>query len=115
MAKSYTDLIIYTRAQELYPQAIAFASGFPKEAYQLKDQIYRAANSIGANIAEGFGRSVPEFKMYLTRSLGSCNEMSSHVENAIRVGFGDSKKGKLLNEAYGILGKQIYTLRQKWS
>ena len=75
----------------------------------------RSANAIHADIAEGFGRSVAEFKMYLTRALGSCNETESHIEDAVNAKFGNEKSGKELMKKYEILGKKIYRLRENWN
>jgi len=80
----------------------------------LRDQVCRSANSIHANIAEGYGRSTAEFKMYLTRSLGSCNETVSHITDALNSKFGKIDLGNELVREYEIVGKQIYRLREKW-
>jgi hypothetical protein len=69
MIKRFEDLEVYQRAQNLYPLVVEFVRRFSKEGFHLKDQLCRAANGIQANIAEGFGRSPAEFKMYLTRAL----------------------------------------------
>jgi len=83
----FTNLEVYQRSQKLYPEVVKFARLFPNDARHLKDQLCRSANSIHTNIAEGYGRSAAEFKMYLTRSLGSCNEARSHIMDALNAGF----------------------------
>ena len=80
----------------------------------LRDQMCRSANSIHANIAEGFGRSTAEFKLYLTRSLGSCNETKSHIEDAINISLLNELDGTELLEQYRVVSKQIYRLRENW-
>ena len=112
--KSFTDLEVYKRSQALYPDVVKFSGTFSREGWHLRDQICRAANAIHADIAEGFGRSVPEFKMYLTRALGSCNELISHLNDALNVGFGEEEMCKKLLLEYDIVGKQLYRLRQFW-
>ncbi|MBI4159973.1 four helix bundle protein [Candidatus Wolfebacteria bacterium] len=114
MIRSFTDLEVYKRAQRLYPEIVRFTAQFPREGWHLRDQLCRAANSVTANIAEGFGRSTPEFKLFLTRSLGSCNENMSHLQNAMNAKFGDLEKGKWLYGEYDIIGKQLYQLKNKW-
>lgn len=84
---------------------------FPKDGAYLANQLIRAANSIHANIAEGFGRSTAEFCNYLTRSLGSANEVLSHLEDVEIVRYADTKR---LQDEYTFLGKQLYRLRERW-
>jgi four helix bundle protein len=112
--KSFTDLDVYTRAQYLYPQVVRFSRDFSREGFHLRDQVCRSANSIHANIAEGFGRSCAEFKMYLTRSLGSCNETRSHIQDSINANFGDEIVAKNLLSEYEIVSKQLFRLRERW-
>lgn len=114
MIRHFSDLDVYKKAQALYPKVIEFSKGFPKEGFHLRDQVCRSANSIHSNIAEGYGRSIAEFKMYLTRSLGSCNETVSHLTDALNSKFGSAVLGDELIREYEIVGKQIYRLREKW-
>ncbi|OGF73081.1 hypothetical protein A3C05_04855 [Candidatus Giovannonibacteria bacterium RIFCSPHIGHO2_02_FULL_45_40] len=114
MIRHFSDLDVYKRAQGLYPKVVEFSRSFPKEGFHLRDQVCRSANSIHANIAEGYGRSTAEFKMYLTRSLGSCNETVSHITDALNSKFGKIDLGNELVREYEIVGKQIYRLREKW-
>ena len=114
MIKNFQDLETYQHSQKLYPETVKFSKDFSREAWHLKDQLCRSANSIHSNIAEGFGRSVAEFKMYLTRSLGSCNETLSHINDAINTENGNKKTALYLLKEYEIVGKQIYRLREHW-
>lgn len=48
----------------------------------LKDQMERAANSVTANIAEGFGlNSDPGFMRHLNIAIGSLTELDSHLDS----------------------------------
>ena len=114
MIKSYEDLAVYKNSKKLYPIVVKLTSKFPREGRSLADQICRAANAIHSDIAEGFGRSTAEFKMYLTRALGSCNETISHIEDAMNVKWLSIDTGTTLVDEYAIVGKQIYRLKQKW-
>ena len=116
MIKKHNDILAYQRSKSLYPKTVKLAKSFSALGFHLRDQLCRAANSIHANIAEGFGRSAKEFKMYLTRALGSCNETISHLEDAINAEFVNNKnEAKELIEEYTVVGKQIYRLRQSWT
>ncbi len=57
-AKSFRGLIVWQKAHQFVLGVYRFSEGFPKnETYGLISQLRRAAISIAANIAEGFGRS----------------------------------------------------------
>lgn len=114
MIKTFNDLEVYQMSQRLFEALGAIVAKFPKEGAALKTQLLRSAPSIHANIAEGFGRSNVEFKNYLRRSLGSNNETLSHIEDAVALGYIIPRVGKDLIENYTILGKRIYTLRERW-
>jgi len=114
MIRTYEDLDAFQNAKRLYPHITKATGHFPRQGWHLRDQLCRSANSIQANIAEGYGRSVAEFRMYLTRSLGSCNETRGHIENAINVGWIDSVEGNILLDKYTVIGKQLFRLRERW-
>ena len=114
MIQSAEDIEAFQRSKNLYPQIVRLAKPFPPHGFHLRDQICRSANSVHANITEGYGRTVAEFKMYLTRSLGSCNETRSHLEDAIAIDLIEKEIGEHMIEEYNIVGKQIYRLREAW-
>lgn len=59
--------------------------------FNFKDQIQRAAVSIGNNIAEGFERKGNnEFKHFLFMAKGSCGEVRSMTYLALRLGYVDN-------------------------
>ena len=60
----------------------SFLKKFPKEEqYALCDQIRRAAISVTANIAEGYGRATDKDRShFLSISYGSLMETQSHLE-----------------------------------
>jgi S23 ribosomal protein. len=58
--------------------------------FSLRDQIRKAAVSIMANIAEGFGRtSKKEFTNFLNMAHGSAAEVQSHLYIALDQGYID--------------------------
>ena len=112
--KDFHELDCYKNSKKLYPIIVKVTTAYPREGYALGDQTRRAANGIHACIAEGFGRSIAEFKNYLTRSLGSNNEVISHLEDAAATGCLKSETAQALIQKYTIIGKQIFKLRQRW-
>ncbi len=117
MIKHYKDLRIYQQSYELALKVHQISLEFPNfETYELGAQIRRAALSIPANIAEGYGKkdSVNDFKRFLKISLGSNNEVKVMIDFAKDLKYLDEQKYTYLFQQYEELGKQIYSLIQKW-
>jgi len=75
--KTYQDLIIWQNAFSVTKLIITYLRKIPDsiESRIIKSQLIRASTSIGANVAEGYGRYGPkEFTRYLQVALGSANE-----------------------------------------
>lgn len=68
-------------AMALAEECYRLTAGFPRdEAYGMTSQIRRAAVSIPANIAEGFGRDQTGFFVQFLRvSMGSSRELETHL------------------------------------
>lgn len=81
MISDVTDLKIYKASLDLLKEIVVFVRAFPQSEYDLVKQLKRAAQSIPANIAEGFAkkRSEKEFKRFLAIALGSSDEVVSHL------------------------------------
>ncbi|MGC7880299.1 four helix bundle protein, partial [Desulforudis sp. 1190] len=77
-------------------------------------QLRKAAASIPANIAEGYGRknAKAEFRHFLRNALGSSNEMRVLLNLARDLGY---HQNTVMIEEYDVLGKQIYRLIESWS
>jgi four helix bundle protein len=114
MIREVSDIEAFSRSKRLYPQVVKLAASFPSFAFHLRDQLCRSTNAIHSDIAEGFGRSTAEFKMYLTRALGSCNEIKSHLDDSINIGVIKKETGQTLIAEYTVVSKQIYRLRENW-
>jgi len=78
--KSYRELLVWQKGIDLVVIAYQATTGFPKsETYGLISQIRRAATSIPANIAEGYGRgSRKEYLQFLYIAQGSLKELETH-------------------------------------
>jgi four helix bundle protein len=86
------------------------------EKFDLANQIRRAAKSIPANIAEGYGkrRSAKEFQSFLSNALGSATELEVHLKVARELDYlPDDVTSALISECE-IVGKQLYRLMQHW-
>ena len=114
--KSYEDLVVYQKGYDLALKVHQLTRAFPEfERRELGYQLRRAAVSVPANIAEGYGRkdSSAEFKHFLRTALGSCNETQVLLRMACDLGYtGD--EGKQVVAEYDVLGKQLYQLISRW-
>lgn len=82
-----------------------------RREFSLCEQLKRAAISICANIAEGFGRKTSQdFAQFLSIALGSCNEVIA-ILDVIILNF-NLKEAFVIKNKYYILSKRIYSLRR---
>jgi four helix bundle protein len=81
----YGDLLAYRRAVELADDLRAVVGDWPKlDQWTLGVQLIRSADSVGANIAEAFGRSsVPDQLRFLLIARGSAYETQHWIERAV--------------------------------
>ncbi len=97
---SFTDLIVWRKGHELVVMVYNITKNFPKkETYSIIDQMRRAAASITANIAEGFGRhSYKEKVQFYYLSKGSLLELENFILIAKDVGYLSDEDFKSLVE-----------------
>ena len=76
---SYQDLIVWQKAMDLAEQCYRTTRTFPRdELYGMTSQICRAATSIPANIAEGWGRgTTKQYVHFLRIAQGSNKELET--------------------------------------
>lgn len=83
--KSYRDLEVYKLSRRLSKEIFEISKKFPKEEmYSLTDQIRRSSRSIGAQIAEAWGKRNYEkhFVSKLTDADGEQLETQHWIETA---------------------------------
>lgn len=85
--KSYRDLQVWQKAIELVESVYKLTRTFPaEERFGLASQLQRAAVSIPANIAEGYGRShLGDYLHHLSIGRGSLAELETHLVIAVRL------------------------------
>jgi four helix bundle protein len=107
--QSYRELRVWREAMLLAETSYRHTKAFPKhELFGLTAQIRRAAASIPANIAEGYGRgNRGSYVQFLRIAQGSCKELETHVLLASRV-LGDAGSGPepVLDQA-DVVGKML--------
>ena len=119
MVNRYEDLEIYKISVEVAIEVYKLTKKFPKEeTYGMVDQLKRAVTSIGANIAEGFGRFYFKDKLvFFYHSRGSLFEVKHFLEISFKMGYiTDEEKNNLfvklnnlsvkLNNFISSIGKQ---------
>jgi len=118
-SKSYKDLIAWQKAVDMVSFVYSITKTFPgEEKFGLVNQINRAAISIPANIAEGWGReSSKNFLQFLRISRGSAMELETLLIIANNLGYIDKETNKnvsgKIEEVSKILQGLIKSVQQK--
>jgi len=112
--KDYRELEIWQRGRAIAKAAYLLTRTFPKEElYGMTSQIRRAATSIPANIAEGWGRHYPaEFIQFLRTANGSRTELETHLTVCADVGLCTEAEILPILEETAILGRQLLALER---
>jgi len=87
--ESFVQLDVWKKAHQITLSVYHAASRFPRsELFGLATQMKRAASSIAANIAEGFGRRCPRDKArFYNLSEGSTEELKYFLILARDLGY----------------------------
>ncbi len=87
--KSYRELDVWKKAMNLVVAVYELTAEFPtEERYGLISQMQRAAVSVPANIAEGYGRlHRGDYIHHLSIANGSLAELETHITLAVRLSF----------------------------
>jgi four helix bundle protein len=74
---NYRDLLVWQRSMDLVEKIYRTTEGLPeRERWGLISQMCRAAVSVPANIAEGYGRqSTGDYRHFLSIARGSLSEL----------------------------------------
>ena len=115
--QSVRGLKIWQKAINLVEACYKLSATLPREErFGLISQIRRAATSVPANIAEGFGRwNAPDFARFLAISSGSLRELETHLIIVQRLGFASAESVNDLLCATEELSKMLYRMRQRVS
>lgn len=86
---AFEQLTVWQESQNLAVLIYKLSEAFPKEErYGLTSQLRRAASSVSANIAEGFGRSTVNDKLHFyTIAYGSLLETKNFLYLAEKLGY----------------------------
>lgn len=101
VVRDFTDLDVWKLGRELRKTIYAITRRFPSdEKHALTDQLRRAALSVTANVAEGFGRfSYRENVQFCRHARGSAFELRDHLTSAFDAAYISSQEWKDLDAA----------------
>ena len=120
MIRDVTDLEVYRLSLEFLEPLYQLANLIPQNHRRLKYQVVEAAEKIAPQIAEGFGKkkSPREFCRFLSMSLGSSDEVITHLREIkivakifTRIKVEDCE---YLIEQYKIVSKMLNKLLSSW-
>lgn len=112
---SYRDLVVWARAMDIVVVVYQLSKQIPQsEMYGLISQIRRAAVSIPANIAEGYGRkTLGEYVQHLSIANGSLKELETHLLIAGRLHYVKDDEIIPALEGCSEIGRMLASLIQK--
>ena len=114
--KSFRDLEVYQLARQLAKEIFDISANFPKdEIYSLTSQIRRSSRSVGAQIAEAWGkrRYIKHFESKLTDADAEQLETKYWIETSLDHNYITSQVATDLIERYEMLGKKLSTMISK--
>jgi four helix bundle protein len=113
--RSYRDLIVWEQAMALAAAVYSVTRNWPKEElYGLTSQVRRAAVSIPANVAEGYGReNRGSYVQFLKIAQGSLKELETHILLAERIEIASRRETTPLLAQAESIGKLLRALLRK--
>jgi four helix bundle protein len=112
--RNYKELLVWQKAVALSLEVYKATGHFPDaEKFGLTSQIRRAAASVPANIAEGWGRGMTkEYVQFLRIARGSLMELETHCIIAQGLGYFSAEKIRALQTSVEGIGKMLNALIQ---
>jgi four helix bundle protein len=116
--KSFRDLEVYKLAREVSKDIYMITKGFPiEERYSLTDQVRRSSRSVGAQIAESWGKRRYEnhFISKLSDADSEQLETQHWIEVSLECGYLNSEKSQDLLQKCESIGKMLQSMIDKSS
>ena len=115
-ANSFRDLIVYQKARQVSRMVFELSKTFPKEeTYSMTDQIRRAARSVGAQIAEAWGkrRYDRHFVSKLTDADAEQLETQHWIETACDCNYVSAEQRDRVLELLSEVGRMLHSMIAK--
>lgn len=114
--KSFRDLEVYKESRQLAKEIFEITKDFPKEEiYSLTSQIRRSSRSVGAQIAEAWGKRkyIKHFESKLTDADGEQLETQHWLETSLDHNYITQDVAQNLISRYETVGKQLGSMISK--
>jgi four helix bundle protein len=116
--KSFRDLEVYKLAREVAKEIFIISKEFPKEEkYSLTDQIRRSSRSVGAQIAEAWGKR--RYEMHFISKLTDADAEQLETQHWLEVSeesqYIDTLERDHLLAKCESIGKMLYSMIDKSS
>jgi four helix bundle protein len=115
-ARSFKELRVYQKACEVSNEVFRRSKAFPKEeTYSLTDQFRRAARSVGAQIAEAWGKRRYERHFLSKLSDADAEQMETQhwVGEALDCGYLTALEATQLNSNLEDIGRMLNSMMEK--
>ena len=115
-ARSFKELRVYQKAREVSNEVFRRSKAFPKEeTYSLTDQFRRAARSVGAQIAEAWGKRRYEKHFVSKLSDADAEQMETQhwVGEALDCGYLTALEATQLNSNLENIGRMLNSMMEK--
>lgn len=115
-ATTFRDLIVYQKSRSVSKRIFVVSKGFPKEEmYSLTDQVRRSSRSIGAQIAEAWGKRRYErhFVSKLTDADAELQETQHWIDSAQDCGYLTQLEASELNNELSQIGRMLNSMIDK--
>jgi len=116
--KSFRNLEVYKISREVSKEIFFLSQNFPREEkFSLTDQIRRSSRSVGAQIAEAWGKR--RYEMHFISKLTDADAEQLETQHWLEISeecqyLDSAKSGELLGKCESI-GKMIYRMIEKSS
>jgi four helix bundle protein len=115
-AARFQDLVVYAKARHLSQEVFRLSKLFPKEeAYSLTDQIRRCSRSVGAQIAEAWGKRLYQrhFVNKLTDADAEQLETQHWIDCAFTCGYLSADTAASLLATCAEIGRMLHSMITK--
>jgi len=115
-ARGFKELRVYQKAREVSRSVFRLSRVFPKEEmYSLTDQIRRAARSVGAQVAEAWGKRRYEkhFVSKLTDADAEQMEAQHWVSEALDCGYISEADARQMISSLEEIGRMLNSMMAK--
>jgi four helix bundle protein len=115
-ANSFKELVVYQKAQDIAKSVFEITKIFPKEEmYSLTDQIRRSSRSIGAQIAEAWGKR--RYERHFISKLADADAEQLETQHWIIVAqdceYITCEQSETLNHNLSEIWRMLYSMMNK--